>query len=148
MSRHSAPSFIAPVRRHITALLAATLCSALPTVGVAQGGASAELARTIESRLTGVMPKVVSWRRDIHEHPELSGQETRTAALVAAHLKQLGLEVQTGVGGTGVVGLLRGGRPGPVVALRADMDALPVTELVDLPFRSKVRTQWQGAEVG
>lgn len=94
------------------------------------------------------MPKVVSWRRDIHEHPELSGQETRTAALVAAHLKQLGLEVQTGVGGTGVVGLLRGGRPGPVVALRADMDALPVTELVDLPFRSKVRTQWQGAEVG
>ena len=148
MSRHSAPSIIAPVRRHITALLAATLCSALPTVGVAQGGASAELARTIESRLTGVMPKVVSWRRDIHEHPELSGQETRTAALVAAHLKQLGLEVQTGVGGTGVVGLLRGGRPGPVVALRADMDALPVTELVDLPFRSKVRTQWQGAEVG
>ncbi|WP_414653552.1 M20/M25/M40 family metallo-hydrolase, partial [Gemmatimonas sp.] len=129
-------------------LAAASMCSALPATAVAQGGASAELAKTIESRLAGVMPKVVTWRRDIHEHPELSGQETRTAALVAAHLKQLGLEVQTGVGGTGVVGLLRGGRPGPVVALRADMDGLPVTELVDLPFRSKVRTQWQGAEVG
>lgn len=126
------------------------LLAGLPHRAPAQSSAQApaELARTIESRLPAVMPKVVTWRRDIHEHPELSGQETRTAALVAAHLRQLGLEVQTGVGGTGVVGVLRGGRPGPVVALRADMDGLPVTELVDLPFRSKVRTQWQGAEVG
>jgi amidohydrolase len=92
--------------------------------------------------------KVVGWRRDIHQHPELSYQETRTAALVAAHLKTLGLEVQTGVGGNGVVGILRGGRPGRTVALRADMDALPVTELVDLPFKSKVRATYHGQEVG
>jgi amidohydrolase len=92
--------------------------------------------------------KVVSWRRDIHQHPELSFQEARTAQLVAAHLRSLGIEVRTGVGGHGVVGVLRGGRPGPVVALRADMDALPVTEEVDLPFRSRVRAQSDGQEVG
>jgi amidohydrolase len=102
----------------------------------------------IEARLPAVMPKVVAWRRDIHQHPELSFEEVRTAALVAKHLQSLGLEVHTGVGKTGVVGILRGGKPGPVVALRADMDGLPVTELVDLPFKSTVRTQWQGQEVG
>lgn len=87
------------------------------------------------------MPKVVAWRRDIHANPELSFEERRTAVLVAEHLRWLGMEVQTEVGRTGVVGILRGGRPGPVVALRADMDGLPVTELVDVPFRSRVRTQ-------
>jgi amidohydrolase len=110
----------------------------------AQGPAHAELDR----RVAAVMPKVVTWRRDIHEHPELSGQEVRTAALVASHLRSLGLEVQTGVGGTGVVGVLRGGKPGPVIALRADMDALPVTEMVDLPFKSTVRTVYNGVESG
>jgi amidohydrolase len=95
-----------------------------------------------------VNPKVVSWRRDIHQHPELSYQETRTAALIAQHLKSLGLEVQTGVGGNGVVALLRGGRPGRTVALRADMDGLPVTELVNVPFKSTVRTTYNGQEVG
>jgi amidohydrolase len=90
----------------------------------------------------------VQWRRDIHQHPELSFQETRTAALVAQHLKSLGLEVQTGVGGNGVVGILRGGKPGAVVALRADMDALPVTEMVDLPFKSTVRATYNGQQVG
>jgi amidohydrolase len=98
--------------------------------------------------MAAVMPKVVAWRRDIHEHPELSNQETRTAALVEKHLRALGLEVQPNVGKTGVIGILRGGKPGPVVALRADMDALPVTELVDLPFKSKVRTMYNGQEVG
>lgn len=132
----------------LLALLLVGLPHRAPAQSAVQAAPAGELARAIESRLPAVMPRVVTWRRDIHEHPELSGQETRTAALVAAHLRQLGLEVQTGVGGTGVVGVLRGGRPGPVVALRADMDGLPVTELVDLPFRSKVRTQWQGAEVG
>ncbi len=92
--------------------------------------------------------KVIAWRRDIHEHPELGNQETRTAALVAAHLKKLGLEVQTGVGRTGVVGVLRGRLPGPVVALRADMDGLPLTETSGLPFASKVKTTYLGQPVG
>jgi amidohydrolase len=90
----------------------------------------------------------VGWRRDLHEHPELSNRETRTAKLVAEHLRSLGLEVKTGVAKTGVVALLRGGKPGPVVALRADMDALPVAEEVDLPFKSKERAQYNGQEVG
>ncbi|MDX2183855.1 MAG: amidohydrolase [Gemmatimonadaceae bacterium] len=110
--------------------------------------AASDLVKLIEQRLPAVMPKVVAWRRDIHANPELSFEEVRTAALVAAHLKSLGLEVQTNVGKTGVVGILRGGRPGPVVALRADMDALPVTEQVDLPFKSTKRAMWQGVEVG
>ncbi|GAC1371667.1 MAG: M20 family metallopeptidase [Hymenobacter sp.] len=92
--------------------------------------------------------KVIAWRRDIHEHPELGNQETRTAALIAAHLKKLGLEVQTGVARTGVVGVLRGGKPGPVVALRADMDGLPITESNDLPFASKVKATYLGQPVG
>ncbi|QJX46515.1 amidohydrolase [Hymenobacter taeanensis] len=92
--------------------------------------------------------QVVAWRRDIHEHPELGNEEKRTAALVAAQLKKLGLEVQTGVARTGVVAVLRGGKPGPVVALRADMDALPVTESVNIPFASKARTMYNGQEVG
>ncbi len=93
-------------------------------------------------------PKVIAWRRDIHEHPELGNEETRTAALVAAHLKKLGLEVQTGVARTGVVGILRGGKPGPVVALRADMDGLPLTETSGLAFASTVKTTYLGQPVG
>ena len=92
--------------------------------------------------------KVIAWRRDFHQHPELGNEETRTAGIVAAHLKSLGLEVQTGVGRTGVVGILRGGRPGKVVALRADMDALPVTELPGLAFASTVKTTYLGQAVG
>src|SRR5437773_1028703 len=101
----------------------------------------------VDARATQVA-KVVAWRRDIHEHPELSNRETRTADLVAQHLRSLGLEVRTGVAHTGVIGVLRGGKPGPVVALRADMDALPVTEEVDVPFASKVRATYNGQEVG
>lgn len=95
-----------------------------------------------------VEPKVIAWRRDFHEHPELGNRETRTAKIIADHLRSLGIEVQTGVAHTGVVGLLKGGKPGPVVALRADMDGLPVTERVPLPFASKVKTQYDGNEVG
>src|SRR5438270_11565007 len=88
--------------------------------------------------------KVIHWRREIHQHPALGNREFRTAKLVADHLRALGLEVQEKVAHTGVVGLLKGASPGPVVALRADMDALPVTEEVDVPFASKVRTVWSG----
>jgi len=95
-----------------------------------------------------VEQKVISWRRDIHEHPELGNHETRTAALIAKELSALGIEVKTGVAHTGVVGMLKGGKPGPVVALRADMDALPVIERIPLPFASKVTTMYSGKEVG
>lgn len=92
--------------------------------------------------------KVVAWRRDIHEHPELGNREFRTAALVADHLRSLGLEPETGVAHTGVTAVLRGGRPGPRIALRADMDALPVTEQTGLPFASTVTAEYNGQDTG
>jgi amidohydrolase len=93
-------------------------------------------------------PAVLAWRRDIHQHPELGNREVRTSALVAAHLRKLGLEVKTGVATTGVVAVLKGGKPGPRIALRADMDALPVTERNALPFASKVTATFRGETVG
>lgn len=101
----------------------------------------------IDARAKAIEPKVVAWRRDFHEHPELSNHEVRTSRIVADHLRSLGIEVQTGVAHTGVVGILRGAKPGPVVALRADMDALPVREDVDLPFRSHAKGMFNGQEV-
>jgi amidohydrolase len=95
-----------------------------------------------------VMPQVIQWRRYLHEHPELSNREVNTAKLVADELKRLGLEVRTGIAKTGVVGILRGGQPGPVVGLRADMDGLPVTERTDVPFKSKVSAEYNGQMVG
>jgi amidohydrolase len=94
------------------------------------------------------VPLVVAWRRDFHQHPELSNREVRTSRVIAEELKKLGYEVKTGVAKTGVVATLQGGKPGPVVALRADMDALPVTEQVDLPFKSTEKAEWNGQEVG
>lgn len=100
-----------------------------------------ELTRAVE-------PRVLEWRRDIHQHPELSNREVRTSKLVADHLKRLGLEVRTGIAHTGVTGFLQGGLPGPTIALRADMDALPVTEKVDVPFKSVVTSTYRGQPVG
>jgi amidohydrolase len=110
--------------------------------------ALADIRPDLDRLAAELEPKVIEWRRDIHRNPELGNREVRTGALVADHLKRLGFEVRTGVAHTGVVGVLRGGKPGPVVALRADMDALPVAEEVDLPFASKVRTTYGGKETG
>ncbi len=111
-------------------------------------GAAQDLSAEFDRRLPAVLPKVITWRRDIHQHPELGNNEVRTAKIVADHLRALGLEVRTGVAKTGVVGVLRGGRPGPVVALRADMDGLPVVEMTDLPFKSTARGSYNGESVG
>ena len=102
----------------------------------------------LDARVSPVMAKVIAWRRDIHEHPELGNSEVRTAKLVADALRSMGIEVREGVGKTGVAGVLKGGKPGPVVALRADMDALPVTEEVNLPFKSTVKSTFNGQSVG
>ncbi|HEV8647186.1 MAG TPA: amidohydrolase [Burkholderiales bacterium] len=107
-----------------------------------------DLASTVDQRIRALEPKIIAWRRDIHQNPELSNREVRTSKLVADQLRKLGIEVKTGVAKTGVVGLLKGGKPGPVVALRADMDALPVTEESDLPFKSTVKTEYLGQQVG
>lgn len=106
------------------------------------------LRTEVSKKALSIEKKVIDWRRDLHEHPELGNTEVRTAGIVAKHLASLGIEVQTGVAKTGVVGILKGGKPGPVVALRADMDGLPVTERVALPFASKVKTTYNGQEVG
>ena len=106
-----------------------------------------ELSERISAAALRIEDKVIAWRRDIHQNPELSYQETRTAALAARHLAALGYEVKTGVGVTGVLGVLKGGKPGGVVALRADMDALPVEERVDVPFASRAKAQWLGQTV-
>ncbi|MEA2345046.1 MAG: hypothetical protein QOF63_3215, partial [Thermoanaerobaculia bacterium] len=114
--------------------------------------ATLDAATTLDQRIDDaakkVEAKVIACRRDIHEHPELGNRETRTSKIVADRLRELGIEVKSPVAHTGVIGLLRGGKPGRVVALRADMDALPVTEQVDLPFKSTVRTTFNGHEVG
>lgn len=102
----------------------------------------------IDKEVKSVENKVIEWRRDIHKHPELGNRETRTAAIVAKHLKSLGMQVETDIAHTGVVGFLKGAKSGPTVMLRADMDALPVTEKTDVPFKSTVVTQYMGEEVG
>ena len=91
---------------------------------------------------------IIELRHQIHQYPELGNREFKTAELVANHLRSLGIEVQTGIAHTGVLGLLKGGKPGPVVAVRADMDALPETEDTDFMFKSTVRTTYLGNDVG
>jgi amidohydrolase len=123
-------------------LLVSALAAALCGPAFAQATDVEALAATVDA-------KVQAWRRDIHQHPELGNRETRTAALVAEHLRALGLEdVRTGVATTGVTAVLRGGKPGPRIAIRADMDALPVTERSGLPFESKATATFRGETVG
>src|SRR5262245_16652113 len=113
---------------------------------VAPVSAADPLHESIDRHAKAVESKLIAWARDIHQNPELGNREVRTSGLVAAHLKKLGYKVQEKVAKTGVVAVLKGGRPGPVIALRADMDALPVTEEVDVPFASKARASWAGRE--
>ena len=108
----------------------------------------ANLKETLEKDLDNLMTKVIEWRHDIHENPELGNREFRTATKVADHLTSLGMDVETGIAHTGVVGLLTGDLPGPTIAIRADMDALPVVEKTGLPYASKVKTTYMGNEVG
>ncbi len=110
--------------------------------------AQTDMRQVVSQAADKIEPKVITWRRDFHEHPELGNNEFRTAAIIAKHLQSLGIEVKTGVAKTGVVGILKGGKPGPVIALRADIDALPVIERTPVPFASKVKTQYNGQEVG
>ena len=107
-----------------------------------------DLKTQLESDLPTLMEKVIEWRHDIHQHPELGNREFNTAKKIAEHLQSLGIEIETGIAYTGVVGYIEGGKDGPTVALRADMDALPVEEKTGLPYASKVRTSYLGKDVG
>ena len=131
----------------IRRLLAVSTLSLALSAGLAHAQTAPIDLDRIEAAVTAGTPRVVAWRRDLHANPELGFAETRTAAVVAAHLRALGMEVRTGVGKTGVVGVLRGGRPGGVVALRADMDALPVLEATGLPFASTATGTYMGNTV-
>ncbi|MEE8116014.1 MAG: amidohydrolase, partial [Gemmatimonadales bacterium] len=122
-----------------------TLCAVLPMAHPLQ---AQQFDRRIAEAVERILPQIVEIRHRIHQNPELGNREFETARLIAQHLRELGFEVDTGIAHTGVVGVLRGGRPGPVVAVRADMDALPVTEATDLPFLSVKRTIYLGQDVG
>lgn len=119
--------------------------SAMAAPAIAQNSNLLAKANTMADKIE---PKVIEWRRDFHQYPELGNRETKTAAKIAKQLKSYGIEVETGVAHTGVVGILKGGKPGPVVALRADIDGLPVTERANLPFASKEKSTYNDQEVG
>lgn len=120
----------------------------LPIFLLASANAATPLRDQVDTALESVQPRIVTWRRDLHQFPELSNREFRTSKIVAEHLQRLGMTVETGVAKTGVIGILKGGKPGPTIALRADMDGLPVTEQVDVPFRSRVTTTYRNETVG
>ena len=136
------------MRYALSLLTMAVLVAAQPNLFAQAPAAANPLAAEVDRLATELNGQVVAWRRDFHKNPELGNGEVRTAKVIADELRKLGYEVTTGVAGTGVVGVLKGGRPGAVVALRSDMDALPVTEQVDLPFKSTAKAQWNGQEVG
>ena len=127
-----------------------SLLSSLPAAAqVARPPAAASpLAADIDRLAAAVEPELLAWRRHLHQHPELGNRETETSKYIVERLRGFGLEPQTGVARTGVIALIKGGRPGPVVALRADMDGLPVKEALDLPFASKATAEWEGQTVG
>ncbi len=121
----------------------------LSLFGVATGAARADVtAAELDTAAAALEARVIEWRRDFHRHPELANREFRTAGKVAEHLRSLGLDVRTGVAHTGVVALIKGGLPGPTILLRADMDALPITEKTDVPFRSTATGEFRGKTVG
>ncbi len=129
----------------IALLICTVFFSSLYSIGQSD---IAKLKEKIAAEADKIETKCIAWRRDLHEHPELGNRETRTAKLIEEHLKKLGLEVKTGVAKTGVVGILKGGKPGPCIALRADMDALPIIEKENVPFASKQKANYNGQEVG
>ncbi len=114
---------------------------------VSRSDAQSSGASVIGQKTKNILPKLIEWRRHVHKNPELGNREFKTAEFIAAHLQKFGIEVKTGVAKTGVVGILKGGKPGPVIALRADMDALPVKERVDVPFKSTVTADYLGQTV-
>lgn len=124
------------------------LFAGLFTYSIFAAAQNSDLKTKVAQKAASLESKVSSWRRDFHQNPELGNREFKTAEKIAVHLRSLGIEVQTGVAKTGVVGILKGGKPGPVVALRADMDALPVTERVNIPFASKAMGEYNGQQVG
>jgi amidohydrolase len=128
--------------------LAGLLLTIVAVPAAAHAAGSAITSAQLDAAAKAIEPKTIEWRRDFHTHPELSNREVRTAEQIAKHLRALGIETRTGVGVTGVVGLLRGAKPGRTVGLRADMDALPVTEETDVPFKSKATAQFRGETVG
>src|SRR5688500_16329378 len=132
----------------LAGLWLATLAIAITLGDAAQAAGTRITSAQIDAAAKAIEPKTIEWRRDFHSHPELGNREVRTAEQVAKRLRALGMEVKTGVGVTGVVGLLRGAQPGRTVGLRSDMDALPVTEQTDVPFKSKATAQFRGEIVG
>jgi amidohydrolase len=141
--------FCAPPARQPDRAMPRYLALTLPAFALVSLQAAAGISDdAVDAAARAVGPDVITWRRDFHQNPELSNREFRTSKQVAAHLESLGLEVTTGIAHTGVTGILRGGKPGPTIALRADMDALPVTEQVDLPFKSVATAEYRGEKVG
>jgi len=135
------------MRKRFVPFMMATVLALCATPLDAQAPSN-PLTADVDRLAAEVNPQVVAWRRDFHKNPELGNRELRTSKVIADELRKLGYEVTTNVATTGVVGVLRGAKPGPVVALRSDMDALPVAEQVDLPFKSTAKAMWNGVETG
>jgi amidohydrolase len=132
--------------KFLCGLAGALLMSTAPAM--AQPTAPRLSSAALDKAAAGIEPKLIEWRRQLHQHPELSNREEKTAEFVAAQLRSFGLEPRTGIARHGVTAVLKGGKPGPVVALRADMDGLPVTEQTGLPFASQAKGEYEGKPVG